>query len=125
MPLTLGFVVCKEERLVLLYWSTQRSAKLVQVELFFGRSEKALGIEIGVAEVLIERSVQLVGARFCGNQHGRTRARTVFRRVVIGQNLEFLDGVDGRQNCNSARAELVVVDVIEQPVGALHARSTD
>ena len=65
-----------------------------------------------------------VGSGFCGHKHRRTRARAIFRRVVVGENLEFLDGVDGRQDSDSAAGELVVVIAVEQPVGALRSRST-
>src|SRR5208282_2872437 len=98
MTLSFRFVVDEEKSLVFLDGSAQRTAKLVQIKLFLERSEIALGIEIGVAEVLVQRSVQLVGARLRGHQHGRTRARSIFRRVVVGQNFEFLNGVNRRKN---------------------------
>ena len=63
--------------------------------------------------------MKIVGTRLSGYQHRGSRTRAVLRGVVISQDLEFLDGVDGRQNRNAARGQFVVVIAIEQPVGAL------
>ena len=125
MPLHLALVVDEEESLVFLDGAAERSAKLVEVELFSGGCEVAAGIELGVAEILEERSVYAVGSGFCGYKHRRTRARAIFRRVVVGENLEFLNGIDGRQDSDAAAGELVVVIAVEQPVGALRSRSAD
>ena len=90
-------IVDEEERLVFLIGPAERAAELVQIELLFGRCEIAARIESRVAEEFEERSVKLVGAGFRGHQDRRTRAGSVFCRVVVGQNFEFLDGVDRRQ----------------------------
>jgi len=64
-----GLVVDEEKSLVFLDRSTERAAKLIEIELLLEGSEIALGVELGIAKVLVERSVQLVGARLCRDQH--------------------------------------------------------
>ena len=125
MPLPLGFVVHKEERFVFLDRSTECGAKLIEIELLLEGSEVTLGVKLGIPQVLVKSSVKLVAARFCRYQHGWTRARSVLGRVVVSQNFEFLHGVNRRQNRDATRGELVVVVVVEQPIGALGARSSN
>ncbi len=98
MTLHLCLVIHEEESLVLLYGAAYRSAELIQVELFFGGGEKTARIEFGIAEELKQGPVQSVRPGFGRHQHGRTRSCAVFRRVVVGQNFEFLDGVNRRHN---------------------------
>src|ERR1700732_5383630 len=125
MTLALGFVVNEEERLILLNGPTQRTAELIEIELLLKRRKIALGIQIGVAKILVKRPVELVRARFRRYQHSGTRPRTIFRRVIVSENLKFLDGVDRRQNRNAARGELGVVVVVDQPARTLLARTAD
>jgi hypothetical protein len=99
------------------------AAKLIQIELLRGGSEVAFGIEIGVARKLEERAVNVVGAGFCGDEHRRSGARAVFRRVGVGENLELLNVVDRRENADATRSQFVVVDAIEKPVGAVGTRA--
>src|SRR5579864_5659247 len=109
MHLPLGFIIYKEKRLILLEGPTHRGAELVQIELLAGGREVAARIQSGVAEELEDGSVQLVGSRLGCNQHGRTRTRAVLGREVVAENLEFLNGIDRRQNGNSASGQFVVV----------------
>jgi hypothetical protein len=46
--------------------------------------------------------VKLVASRFRGHQNGRPSARAPFRRVIVGEDLELLDGIDRRQNGDGA-----------------------
>src|SRR5208282_2158133 len=111
--------------LVLLKRSTQCPAKLIQIELLFRQCKSALRIEIGIAEELEQRSMQFVRSRLRGYQNRRTCACTVLGRVVIGQNLEFLDSVNRRQDRDAARGQFIIVDTIEQPIRFLCPRTAN
>ena len=124
MPLPLRLVIHKEKSLVLPNWPAQRTAKLIEIELLLESRKVALGIQVGVAEILVERPVQLVRSGFRRNQHRRTRARAIFRRVVVSENLKFLNGVNRGQNRNTARSEFGVVVVVDQPARTLLARAS-
>ena len=67
--------------------------------------------------------VELVASRFRGDQNRRAAARSPFRRVVVGEDLELLDRVDRRQNRDGAGRQFVVVVAIQQPIGAIGARA--
>src|SRR5579863_9786526 len=69
--------------------------------------------------------MKLVGSRLRRDQHGRAGAFSPFRRVVVGEHLELLDGVDGREDGDAALIKLIVVVAIEHPIGTLGAGSTD
>ena len=45
--------------------------------------------------------------------------------VVVGQNLEFLNVVDGGKGADTAGGEFIVVDAIEEPIGAVGAGTAD
>jgi hypothetical protein len=124
-PVALVFLlhIGEEEGLVFLDGAAQRAAKLIEIELFGGRGEEAAGIQVGIAEELENASVELVGARFRGHQNSRAAARPPFRRIVVSEDLEFLDGIDRRQNRNGAGSEFVVIVAVQQPIGAVGARS--
>src|SRR5437867_12554987 len=65
-----------------------------------------------------------VAAGFCRNQHCWTCASTIFRRVVVGKDFEFLDGIDRRYDRNAACGEFVIVVSIENPIRPFRAEST-
>jgi len=69
--------------------------------------------------------VELVRPRFGRDQYGRACAGAVLGRVVVGQDFEFLDGINRRQNRDTAGGQLIIVIVIVEPVGTLHARSAN
>src|SRR3981081_1791338 len=121
MPRPLGLVIQEEECLVLLNGPAHRAAELVQVEFFACGGEIAASVKLGVPEELKERAVKLVRPRLRGQQNRRTRTGSVFRRIVVGENLEFLDGVDRRKNGYTTSGQLVVVVTIKQPVCTLGA----
>ena len=125
MPLSLCLIIHEEERLVLLDRAAERASKLIQIELFFRRSEEALRIELGVAEKLEKGSVELIRSGFRGYQHRRTRARTVFGRVVVSENLEFLDGINRWEHCDAAGSQFVIVHTVVQPIRTAGTRSTN
>src|ERR1700722_3367279 len=96
MPLSLGLVVEQEKRFIFLNWPAKSSAELVQIELLFRRrGTKIVGlcVQLGVAEEFKQRAVILVRSRLSGNQHRRSRARSPLGRIVVSQDLEFVDGI--------------------------------
>ena len=125
MALHLGLIVQEEERLILLDGTAERSAKLVQVEFLHRRGEVAARVEVRIPQEFKQRAVHLVRPALGGDENGGTGALSVLGGVVVFQNLEFLDVVDGREDSNAAFVELVVVVTVEHPVGALLARSTN
>src|SRR5579862_9504134 len=125
MTLLFRLIVEEEERFVFPDRAAKGSAELVQVKLLPECGEVAARVELRVAQELKQRSVVLVRSRLGGHQNGRTGPCSPLGGVVVLQHLEFLDGIDRRQNRNSAGRQLVVVVTIEQPVRALGARSAD
>src|SRR5580658_2240464 len=119
MELILLFAIDKKEGLVLANGPADGTAKLVQIELFRGGGEVALGIEVGIARKLVERAVKVVGSGFGGHQHGWSGAGAVFSRVSVGENLELLNVVDRGEDADAARGQLVVVDAIQKPIRAV------
>src|SRR5439155_22419446 len=111
----------RKEGFVLLDCTAYRATELVQVELFFGASEETAALQLCVAKELKNRPVEAVAAGFRRHQHSGTRASTVFGRVVIGEDFEFLDGIDRRYDRNAACGEFVIVVSVEQPIRALRA----
>ncbi len=88
VPLHLVLNVGKEEGLVLPNGSTDRAAKLIEIELFCIRGEEAARIEIGVSEKFERGAMELIAAGFRRHQNGRTAAGSILRGVVKGQNFE-------------------------------------
>ena len=58
MPLPFALIVEKEKRLILLDRAAQRTAELVQIELFFGNRKKAASVELRVAKKFKQRPVE-------------------------------------------------------------------
>src|ERR1700686_1634753 len=117
--LHLRLIVKKEESFVLSDRAAQRAAKLIQIKLVSSRSEIVAGIKDGVPKILEQSSVKLVRSRFCCDQNRRTRTLPPLRRVVVGQNLKFLDGIDRRKNRNPAFVELVIIVPVQHPICTL------
>ena len=88
-------------------------------------AKKLLASRRGVAQELEQRPVKVVGAAFGGHQHRGSGAGAVLRGVVIGQNFELLNVVDGGEGADTAGGQFVVVDAIEKPVGAVGAGAAD
>ncbi len=95
-----ALVIEKVEEPVLEDRSAEVSAELVAVEARLGEAEGAglgfviaEGIEIGVAQKLVERGVELVGAAAGGNVDGRAGGAAILRAFVVGNHLELGDGV--------------------------------
>ena len=105
--------------------ATQRASKLIQIEFFLGHREKAASVQFCIAEEFKKRPMKGVRPRYRSHEHGRTRPGPIFGRVVISKNFKFLNGVDRGEDRNAPSGELVVIVAIEQPIGALGARTTD
>lgn len=77
------------------YWTAKRPAKLILNQSRFG-SRAAKGaerIENGIAEVIIGAAMETVRSAACrGVDDGPTRS-AILGRVIVGFNLELLDGV--------------------------------
>src|SRR5580700_7663078 len=125
MKLILLLAIDEEESFVLANRTSDGTAKLVQIELFWRGGEEALGIERGVAEELEQRAVEVIRAGFSCDQDGGPCARAVLGGVVVGQNLEFLNVVNRRKSPDTARRQFVVVHAIQNPIGAVGARAAD
>src|SRR5258708_3712305 len=69
--------------------------------------------------------MKLIRTRFCGYKNGWACASAELRRIVVGENLEFLDGIDGGQNGDTAAGKFIVVDAVQKPICALGARTAD
>jgi len=79
-------------------------AKLIQIELFRGGCVKALGVQIGVSQELEKRAVENRWFPTCWSlEQSVPRVCHTPRRVVIGKDLELLNGVDRRQKSRSRR----------------------
>src|ERR1700722_7111253 len=63
--------------------------------------------------------MELIASRFGGHQNSGPAARSPFRRIIVGEDLEFLDRVDRRQNRNGSGRQLIVVVAVQQPIGAV------
>src|SRR6266481_6839336 len=75
--LELLFAVEEEESLVLDDGSAERTAELVEIELFRSFCEEALCVERLVAEKFEERAMEIVAPGFGGDEDGRSRAEAV------------------------------------------------
>src|SRR5713101_6154341 len=114
-------IVHKKEGLVFLNGSAERPAELIQIEFVLRRSEILCGIQLRVAEKLKQGSVELVAALLGRHQYCRTRARAPFGGSIIGDDFEFLDSIDRRQDRDASRCQFIVIIAVEQPVRALGA----
>src|SRR5579863_4613242 len=117
--------VDEEKRIFLPDRAAERTTVLIQVEFLWRSREKALRVQRCVAQELKQRTVEIVRTRFRRHKHRWSRTRSVFRRVVVGQNLEFLNRIDPRENSDAARRQFVVVHPIQQPVRRVRPRAAD
>src|SRR5258708_40160140 len=101
------------------------AAILIQVEFFGLGGEEALGVKRCVAKKFEERAVEAVAAGFGGYQDCWSRTGAKLRRVIVGKHLEFLDGIYGGKDGNATGGQLVVVQAVEEPVGAVSAGTAD
>src|SRR5258708_12018350 len=65
--------------------------------------------------------MKVVRSGLGGHQERWPRARSVLRGIVVRQNLELLNVVNGRQNSDSTTRQFVVVRAIQEPIGAVRA----
>ena len=131
--LTETFIVEEEEELVLDDRAAEVDAVLVAIEgrLLEGsgdagaadgqRLEEAGGVEVGVADELVDRGVEVVGAAVRCDVDGGAGGAAILRALVVGYDLELRDGV-GRNGDDLVVEALValaigvVVQAVEQEV---------
>ena len=99
LPDSADFKVAEEEGLVVNDRAANRATKLISSEGWFGgtsRSEIVFGIQRGIANEFIANAMKLIGARLDRSSDDPGRGASVLRRVSVGNNLEFLNGVNRR-----------------------------
>src|SRR5260221_4824603 len=69
--------------------------------------------------------MELIPAGLGGDKNGGAGAESEFSGVVVGQNLELLNRIDGRENANATGSQFVVVISVEDPVGGVGARAAN
>ena len=93
--LAIAFIISENESLVLLNRTAQRSSKIIALKLRdVALIEKIAGIEIAVADELVERAVQRIRASGGHDADLGTGTLSVFGAIGIGNHVEFANGVD-------------------------------
>ena len=121
------FVAVKEKQPVLFDGSTDGVTELIAFEggQRTGSGEEIAGVHIGVAQEFIGRAVEAVGAGFRGHDDLAAGTETVLRRVDAGENIEFLNSVDGRAEVGDGDGGIVVVHAVQGEVVGELAGSGD
>ena len=114
MPDAAAFIGEEKESAVLFDRPAERTPKLILIEHRLHGIEIALRVQRGIAEVVVDIAVQLVGPRLGDDIHHRARVASVLRVKGIGNDAEFLDAVRGRLHGGCVH-ELIV------GVAAVHA----
>src|SRR5690348_14704206 len=116
-------VISKEEQLVLDDGTTQRAAKHIPAKL--GRADGSGGIEpvfplVGVQGVVAEKfkhiAVEGIGSRFQRGVDDSPIEVSVLGGSILGDEIEFLNGIGRRRQAEAILRRLIVVDAIEQEV---------
>src|SRR5258708_11922489 len=103
LGLTDTLIVGKEKCPLSNDWPTDRSAKLVAFERRnFRTVEEIPGIQRAVAEKFVTATVKITGARACNGVNNAARSLAVFRRVIAGEDREFLNGVNSQASTQYA-----------------------
>ncbi len=77
---------------------------------------KGICVQLVVADVLIERAVELIGAALGDDVDYSASSSANVGRVVIGQHANFADGVDGGTDTDGSDETLVVIQTVDQIV---------
>ena len=97
LRIALAVEVGEEEQLVLLDWSADRAAELIEVIRVHREPGAIIGERIGVHPlVAVEpeyRTVEVIGPGLGDDVDGSPAGASDFGRVVVGVHLELLDGV--------------------------------
>ena len=111
------FVTGEEKRGVLHDGPAQGRAKLVADELRLdGAVEKVARIQIAVAQIIVQRSVEFVAAAARDDVHLPGRRHAIFGAVGVGRDFELLNRVHRRLEHVAAHVGIVVVHAIQQEV---------
>ena len=93
-----AFVVEEVEQLVFLDRAAQATAELILVILRTAQMvairEEVVGVEVVVTQVFEEQPMHPVGTALCIYRNDSAGTPAVFRRVGIGDDVEFLNHVD-------------------------------
>src|SRR5690606_9911440 len=108
-----AFVVGHKEHAVLDHRSSSRKTKLVAAERGTISTEPAVGLDLVVAQELVNRAVELVGSRLGGHDDLRG-GLAVLGRVDAGLNLELLDRVDRRTNDEGVEVRIGVLHAVQR-----------
>ncbi len=97
--------------------STDGSSELILLE----RRRRALQKEVPRVEHLVaqkfeRRSVKRVGSRLGGDDHLAAGAVSILGGIHAGQDVEFLNRVDGRAEIGSEHVGIIVVEAVQQEV---------
>ncbi len=113
-----SFIVKIEESSVSPDGSADATAVLILAQFGLGSSvlKEIAAVEDVVAEVLVDRAVELIGAR-AGHDIDHTTGRTAsLGRVAVGLNGDLLNAFDVGLDSNGANDAFVVVDSVDYPV---------
>ena len=113
-----AFIVAEEEGLILDHWTGDAAAELVlaQLGLFAGCLEPIPAVELVVAEELVRRPVEFVGARLGNQVDDATGCAPRLRSIAGGLNRDLLNGIDRGLDADGADDALIVVDTVNHEV---------
>ena len=130
--LAVAFVVGEEEELVLAEGATEGGAEVVALELGdAGAVEVVAGVEVAVAEELVDGAVEGVGAAGGDDGDLRAVALAVGGGVGVGDDVELADAVDAEELAGGAAGGVVdergsgVLDAVEEEEIVLRAAAGD
>ena len=110
----LPFVVRKDERLVFPDRSTDGAAKLILAQhVEARRGENTHRIEFVVAEVVVQRTVHVVGAALRDDVHDASSGAAEFRRVVGVDDAKLLHRLLRRRAALDARGGRNIVGAVD------------
>src|SRR5262249_39909357 len=108
----------EEERFIANDTSADGAAELVLAELGTRDAgsirKEIVRVQLVVAEVLIQATMEGVGAGLGDEVDNRATGAADFGRIVIGVDLDFLNGIDRRPEKNRELLTFVVVHAVDQ-----------
>ena len=112
--------------LILPEGAADAGAKQVVAQLGFVGREKGPRIKLVVAEVLVGRSVELIGARLGGHLHHAASGPPQLGRVIADRDVELLERFDGRIEGErlDPQQDVLRVGAIDQPHGIVAAAAS-
>src|ERR1019366_5396925 len=111
---SLTFVIGKDEGLVFLDRSADSAAKLILAQhIEAGRGENADGVKFVIAQIVVNRTVHVVGATFSDDVHNTGSGSSKFRSVVAVDDPKFLHRLLGRRATLDARGSGDVIGAVD------------